>query len=444
MYDIYVMDFGDLLYQHDMFDYGIPLSAQKTRYYGTHLETIGRCVKKAKTEYVWVISNICDYTVFDFNYKPAPWEAKQIHCWASEKQQQGDTFLIPVEEFKKQEPLEKLEWFKDVHYHYPGVQRHNLPIVTTNDMINAANNTEHYYTVIEYGTDNIGPPLYPPYPSLWEKRPICPLNKSGSVVAVPRECKGQISKQFYDYPHISYDFTECTADTPLDVVFIENGEKNADKHWNKLFAMVQASRNIQSVSGVNGRTQAYQAAALKSTTPWFFAVFAKCDVYEDFDFNWQPDYFQEPKHYVFHARNPVNGLEYGNMAIIAYNRELVLNPPNPVGLDFTMSAPHAVVPELSCTARFNVDPTMTWRTAFREALKLKQIVDTRYTVEAEWRLHKWTTVGEGENGEWSTRGATDAVDFYHEVKGNRKELQKSYEWKWLDELFNRKYLPQNR
>jgi hypothetical protein len=31
---------------------------------------------------------------------------------------------------------------------------------------------------------------------------------------------------------------------------------------------------------------------------------------------------QEPKHYIFHARNPVNGLVYGHQAMIAYNREL--------------------------------------------------------------------------------------------------------------------------
>ena len=43
-----------------------------------------------------------------------------------------------------------------------------------------------------------------------------------------------------------------------------------------------------------------------------------------FDWSWQPDRLQQPKHYIFHARNPVNNLEYGHQAMIAYNKKLVL------------------------------------------------------------------------------------------------------------------------
>jgi hypothetical protein len=56
--------------------------------------------------------------------------------------------------------------------------------------------------------------------------------------------------------------------------------------------------------GVTGRVAAYHAAAEMSTTPWFFAVFAKLEVNPIFDWSWQPDRLQEPKHYIFHALNP--------------------------------------------------------------------------------------------------------------------------------------------
>ena len=95
---------------------------------------------------------------------------------------------------------------------------------------------------------------------------------------------------------------------------------------------------------------------------------------------WQPDYWQEPKHYIFHSRNCLNGLEYGHMGIIAYNKQLVLDTIES-GLDFTLSAPHQVVPELSATAYFNADPWMTWRTAFREVIKLKHFMDQQPTIE---------------------------------------------------------------
>ena len=46
---------------------------------------------------------------------------------------------------------------------------------------------------------------------------------------------------------------------------------------------------IHRSSGVNGRVAAYQAAARLSTTPWFFAVFAKLRVEDNFDWSCQPD-----------------------------------------------------------------------------------------------------------------------------------------------------------
>ena len=50
--------------------------------------------------------------------------------------------------------------------------------------------------------------------------------------------------------------------------------------------------------------------------------------------DWQSDYMQQDKHYIFHTKNPVTDLEYGHMGIIAYNKKLVLEC-NDWGLDFT-------------------------------------------------------------------------------------------------------------
>jgi hypothetical protein len=184
---------------------------------------------------------------------------------------------------------------------------------------------------------------------------------------------------------------------------------------------------IHRSSGVNGRVAAYQSAARLSITPWFFAVFAKLRVDEKFDWTWQPDRMQEPKHYIFHAYNPVTGLTYGHQAMIAYNRELVLNNLG-LGLDFTLDSAHEVVPVLSGTAEYAHTPWMAWRTAFREVLKLKGSAD----VESKYRLDKWlNNHGAVKNGEWSIHGAEDAVEYYDSVTGDLTELHKSYDWAWL-------------
>jgi hypothetical protein len=264
---------------------------------------------------------------------------------------------------------------------------------------------------------------------LWrqETKTIVPLSPGATSVIVPRSAAGHIRTQLYDYPYI--DKTQpMLKDPPLDIVFIENGEPHAEHNWNWLLNCLKNSSNrVSRVSGVKGRAAAYHAAARESSTPWFFAVFGKLHVKREFDWTWQPDRMQQPKHYIFHAKNPVNGLVYGHQAMIAYNRELVLNNPGH-GLDFTLDSPHEVVPVLSGTAYYDVSAWTTWRTAFREVIKLRSNLPD---IESEYRLKRWLTQGKGSNGKWSIWGAEDAVAYYDEVGGDFDALKKSYEWSWL-------------
>jgi hypothetical protein len=192
---------------------------------------------------------------------------------------------------------------------------------------------------------------------------------------------------------------------------------------------------LKRVTNVKGRVAAYQAAAKVSSTPWFFAVFAKLKTDENFDWSWQPDCLQQPKHYIFHARNPINGLEYGHMAMIAYNRKLVLSNQAP-GLDFTLDQLHEVVPILSGVANYADDEFMAWRSAFREVIKLKHALEQQPDVETEYRLRSWLTKGEGVKGKYSIQGAVDAVEYYEEVNGDFDKLKLSYDWAWLNERFD--------
>jgi hypothetical protein len=218
------------------------------------------------------------------------------------------------------------------------------------------------------------------------------------------------------------------TDPPLDIVFIDNGEPNADANFAHLNTVTYTlPNNLHRSSGVNGRVAAYCAAAELSETPWFFAVFAKLEISPSFDWTWQPDRLQEPKHYIFHARNPVNGLVYGHQAMIAYNKQLVLTNTAP-GLDFTLDQEHEVVPVLSGTAYYNDTPWMAWRTAFRECIKLRASLPD---VENEYRLNRWCVNGEGANAQWSSLGAQDALEYYDAVGGDFVELKKSYDWAWL-------------
>ena len=247
--------------------------------------------------------------------------------------------------------------------------------------------------------------------------------------------------QIYDYPYIITakhqvnDYFIHNKLPGLDIVYISNGEPDEEKWYNHTCCVTNST--VKWIRGINGRTAAYQAAARASETPWFFAVFAKLEVLgNQFPWTtWVPDYFQEPKHYIFNSLNPLNGLEYGHMAVIAYNKCLVLENNNP-GIDFTLSQPHDSVPILSGIANFNQDQWMTWRTAFREVVKLKHFMSIQPTVETEERLRVWCTVADGNFAEDCLKGAQDAVHYYNEVDGDYEKLKLSFEWVWLTDRFN--------
>jgi hypothetical protein len=446
LYDIYYVDHGNSESQSQLSllreDHP---KIKTTRFVDNYLDTLKRIMSTAETEYVWVISSICDYSVFDFSWQPEPWQAEMIHVFPSNSERRGDTFYIHVESFKKQmADLEILDWFNVINYtNEQWVQRFPMPSVIYSgdslvDVVRDHDFGSDIYVKFRYSKNgNID---YTP--CIWraKDRAIHSLSVNNATALVPRDVKQYPLVQMYDYPEIDKTKRTMLLGRPLDVVFISNGETEAER-WYKhledtLFDKYLGEITAKRVMNVDGRTRAYQAAAEASETDWFFAVFAKLEVEPTFDWFWQPDYFQEAKHYIFNARNPVNGLEYGHMGVIAYNKRLVLETMDP-GLDFTLSRAHEVVPVLSAVAHFNSDPWMTWRTAFREALKLRHYFETTPSLETEHRLETWCNRAMGANAEWSLRGANDAVKYYKEVKGYMPDLMKSFDWAWLRERFNR-------
>jgi hypothetical protein len=406
--------------------------ARVARYYDNHLDTIRRCIAKARTPWIWVVASCCDYADFDFNYRAVPWESYQLHCWHSGHEKFGDTFLINVDEFKSQWDIALLEWYKEVNWHYPGVPRLSWPVLTTTSE-DITTELKNYKFDAPYVWLN--EPIDVDVP-LWSKRAFYSFNDAGSISIAPRDVQAHLVSQIYDYPYVIKQKTADLTPKLLDIIYISNGEPEAERWYTHLAQT--CGREVKRVIDVNGRSAAYKAAAELSTTPWFFTVFAKLEVVEDFDWTWQPDWLQEPKHYIFHSRNPVNGLEYGHMGVIAYNRQLVLDTDDP-GLDFTLSKAHAVVPRLSAVAHYNTIPELTWRTAFREVLKLKDDVVKTGSVESTYRLDTWLTQADGDYAEFSLLGAADAVDYYNKVNGDYTELMRSYEWTWLKEYYSSRY-----
>jgi hypothetical protein len=437
----------NILYDKIYIDHGnklVPADTLVIQYEESYLNTFKKLLSKLpekKEHFVWVTSSICDYTGFDFTYICDPFAREQLHVFPSDKQKFGDTFLINVNKLRELiSDMTVLEDYNKVNYNqHQRAKRLPSPIIITEGDTHVSSiDTNFDFPYATFVTaDNKDIQVIDSEPmSVWdaESKTIQVTSVGGTRIVVPKEIKQHFKRELYDYPYINTN-NKLAKSTPMDIVFLSNGETGADENYDHLIKTTQGLPNrVVRVDGVKGRVQAYHAAAEASNTPWMFTVFAKLKVSNKFDWNWQPDRLQIPKHYVFHAKNPVNGLVYGHMAMIAYNKKLTLANQGK-GLDFTMDDEHEVLEINSGSANFNTDEWSTWRTSFREALKLRANEDQ----VSKDRLDIWLTVGMGKFNEYSMEGAQHAVEYYDEVNGDFEKLKLSYDWPWLRAYFDKKY-----
>jgi hypothetical protein len=437
LYDIILIDHGN---ENDT----IQNPLLKVEYDHSYLNTFKKIISQLPTKkdhYVWICNSICDYTNFDFSYICDPYAKEQLHVFPSDKQKFGDTFLVDVNKLRGIiNNMFVLEDYNKINFNQH-LQTTRLPapiFINESDTHVSINDYDFdwpYATFISADNKEIIISDKEPM-SLWssETKNIIIHSTGGTAITVPKEAKKFIDNELYDYPYITKSL-KLTQSQPLDIVFLSNGEVGADENYEHLLKVTDKLPNrVVRVDGINGRAASYHAAANASSTPWMFTVFAKLKVNNKFDWSWQPDRLQVPKHYIFHATNPVNGLEYGHQAMIAYNKQITLRNMGK-GLDFTLDNEHEVVEINSGIANYNTDEFSTWRTSFREAIKLR-LEDSTIS---KHRLKIWSTVGEGDYAQYSINGALDAVEYFEQVNGELDKLRLSYDWPWLQEYFNTKY-----
>ena len=419
---------------------------QKVRFFDNHLDTIKRLTVKSKTKYFWVLSGNCDYTGFDLTWIPDEDTYDHLHTFASNSQVYGDTFFVDKHSFDiKSKQISNFKHYETINFNkQQSVKRipYDSLVIGHYDFAKAIKDrykdTPSKYFWI---TNRIAQPLprnkfkYDFAPDYWSPATIYTFGPDNDIMLVPKEAGPFIHEQVYDYPHIQKRSTTATERTLMDIIFMSYDEPSAVKRWNILKEKYPRAKWCKNIKGI---TEAHHHAANMSHTEWFFAVFPKLEILDTFDFTFQPDRLKNPCHYIFNCKNPINGLEYGHGAVILLNKDITLATKNPK-LDFTLSGAHDTAPILSAINYYNDTPWLTWRTAFREVMKLKYDVDTNGDVEQKYRLKTWCSVGKGKNAKWSIKGSLDASNFYDNYKDSYEELKKSYDWEWLKNYFNEKY-----
>jgi len=388
-------------------------------------------VSDVNTEYFWFFSNFVNLNDIDLDFIPEQHERDQIHVWYTTHpmggmNKEGNVMLVPTRKFKEQMyQIKFLRDYKDINYHgNPTLYQQTIgkTIFKLSDPVEAYKSESGWYKWMINRTCDSKLPNF--FPSFWEDVKMYTWGRTNDIMLVPHR---ENLRQFYDIDRIvHYDLDYPVR--PMDIVFISYDEPGAEQRYQKL---KQRFPRAQWCKGVQGQTLAYMTAAMMSNTDYFFAVFPKIDLVDDFEFDFQPDRLKHPCHYIFNCYNKVIDCTYGHDGVILYNKKLVLKTTDP-GLDFTLSQPVQTVPILSAVNSLDETPLLAWRTAFREVIKLKL---QKPTVENNYRLKKWLTLGKGDNAEWVNKGALDAVEFLEQ--GN--DPYSSYDFDWIKKYFEERH-----
>ena len=214
-----------------------------------------------------------------------------------------------------------------------------------------------------------------------------------------------------------------------DVFHLSYNEENADESWDFLKSKVPTAKRITGISGI---LEAHRACAKKALTSHFFVIDSDNHL-TNFDvLNYKIPEWDKQYVHLWYAHNAVNHLEYGWGGLKLFPKKIFNNPIT--NIDICTSFPLKIIPTVVSINKFNTSKFDTWRSAFREVVKLKSNVINDDPINLE-RIKSWTTMGNHNFGEWSILGANDALLF---VESNQ-DLHLINDWSWLQEYFNSKY-----
>ncbi len=232
---------------------------------------------------------------------------------------------------------------------------------------------------------------------------------------------------------------------PYDVVFISYNEPNADKNFENLKLKRPDAKRVHGVKGIHN---AHLEAAKLATTEMFWVVDADAELVDDFNF--EIEYFphydagnrleQTTAVYVWSSQNPINDLVYGYGGVKLLPTKLTLEMNlDSVDMTTSISKKFKVINKVSNITAFNTDEFSTWRSAFRECVKLtSKVIDKDYQVETEDRLRRWCRTGaDRQFGEYALGGARLGYRYGMKYISNKEMLAKINDFDWIKEIYQK-------
>jgi hypothetical protein len=222
-----------------------------------------------------------------------------------------------------------------------------------------------------------------------------------------------------------------------DIIFISYNEPQADENFARLKARFPYAQRVQGIKGIH---QAHIAAAKKAFTKMFWVVDADAQILDTFNFDHVVSEYDLENVHVWRSMNPINDLEYGYGGVKLLPKSLTQNMDiSKPDMTTSISSLFKAMPEISNITAFNVDAFNTWKSAFRECVKLSsKTIDRQDDADTTYRLNVWCTRGiDRPFGRQAIEGAVQGKQYGLENKDNNEALKLINDFDWLRERFGR-------
>lgn len=233
-------------------------------------------------------------------------------------------------------------------------------------------------------------------------------------------------------PRLRYVRQPRSVLEPYPVILLSYHEERAQTAFD---ALQTRSDNVLWVKDVKGIFNAHkEAAKLAGDSKMFWVVDADAELSSEFDFSYIPDVYDQETVHVWTTINPVTGSKYGYGGVKLFNTSQVMDATS-WGLDFTtgLGKKFKAMPEVCGVTKFNTSEYDTWRSAFRECVKLTVSTDT----DAEYRLTEWLNPDEtADYYQEAKLGAEQGKAFALANADNLSELDKINDYEWLQKKFS--------
>jgi hypothetical protein len=215
------------------------------------------------------------------------------------------------------------------------------------------------------------------------------------------------------------------------IYFLYTDEANLNENWQRLQSKADYAIAVAATGNI---FESHKHIASLCESDRFYVVDADCWIVDSFNFDKQIEL--KPKSVaVFRAKNPINGLVYGHGGIKLFSKDCFsaerLDRPD---MTTTLADHYIKLNILASEHRFNYTAYATWRTAFREAVKLSAGINKNNNdTETQERLTMWCEAGlETQFGYFAIQGARHGVAY---AKSKSADFTLVNDFAWLESKF---------